>query len=83
MKIERWRYAEDFGNCPNRMRALSGWFRPDTAIKWKYGEDKEKKFQENDHSFIRRTYEKYKDLVKQMCGLVWIQVIMANNQKKW
>jgi dTMP kinase len=47
---------------------------PDTAIKWKYGEDKEKNFRENDHSFIRRTYEKYKDLVKRNVWAKWIAV---------
>jgi len=47
---------------------------PDTAIKWKYGEDKEKNFRENDHSFIRRTYEKYKDLVKRNVWVKWIAV---------
>ena len=47
---------------------------PDTAIKWKYGEDKEKNFRENDHSFIRRTYEKYKDLVNRNVWTKWIAV---------
>ena len=47
---------------------------PDTAIKWKYGEDKEKNFRENDHSFIRRTYEKYKDLVSRSVWAKWIAV---------
>lgn len=47
---------------------------PDTAIKWKYGEDKEKNFREKDHLFIRRTYEKYKDLVKRNVWTKWIAV---------
>lgn len=52
---------------------------PDTAIKWKYGEDKEKNFRENDHVFIRRTYEKYKDLVKRS---VWAKWIRVNGEQK-
>jgi len=55
---------------------------PDTAIKWKYGEDKEKNFRENDHSFIRRTYEKYKDLVKRNVWARWIHVNGEQSKEK-
>jgi dTMP kinase len=55
---------------------------PDTAIKWKYGEDKEKNFRENDHSFIRRTYEKYKDLVKRSVWARWIRVNGEQSKEK-
>jgi dTMP kinase len=55
---------------------------PDTAIKWKYGEDKEKNFRENDHSFIRRTYEKYKDLVKRNVWTRWIHVNGEQSKEK-
>ncbi len=67
------RYAEDFSIMkPDAVLYLD--VSPDTAIKWKYGEDKEKNFRENDHSFIRRTYEKYKDLVKRSVWARWIRV---------
>lgn len=67
------RYAEDFGIIkPDAVLYLD--VSPDTAIKWKYGEDKEKNFRENDHSFIRKTYEKYKDLVKRNVWAKWIRV---------
>jgi len=55
---------------------------PDTAIKWKYGEDKEKNFRENDHSFIRRTYEKYKDLVKRNVWTKWIKIDGEQSKEK-
>jgi len=55
---------------------------PDTAIKWKYGEDKEKNFRENDHSFIRRTYEKYKDLVKRNVWAKWIKIDGEQSKEK-
>jgi len=67
------RYAEDFSiQKPDAVLYLD--VSPDTAIKWKYGEDKEKNFRENDHSFIRRTYEKYKDLVKRSVWARWIRI---------
>ncbi|MFZ2206940.1 MAG: dTMP kinase [Microgenomates group bacterium] len=67
------RYAEDFSiQKPDAVLYLD--VSPDTAIKWKYGENKEKNFRENDHSFIRRTYEKYKDLVKRSVWARWIRI---------
>jgi len=67
------RFAEDFGILkPDAVLYLD--VPPETAIKWKYGEDKEKNFRENDHPFIRRTYEKYKDLVKRNVWARWISV---------
>lgn len=67
------RYAEDFDIIkPDAVLYLD--VTPDTAIKWKYGEDKEKNFRENDHSFIRRTYEKYSDLVKRSVWARWIRI---------
>jgi len=66
-------FAEDFNIVkPDAVLYLD--VAPDTAIKWKYGEDKEKNFRENDHSFIRRTYEKYKDLVKRNVWTKWIAI---------
>lgn len=67
------RFAEDFNIVkPDAVLYLD--VTPDTAIKWKYGEDKEKNFRENDHLFIRRTYEKYKELVKRNVWTKWIAV---------
>lgn len=67
------RYAQDFNIVkPDAVLYLD--VAPDTAIKWKYGEDKEKNFRENDHSFIRRTYEKYKDLIKRNVWAKWILI---------
>ena len=72
------RYAEDFEIVkPDAVLYLD--VAPDTAIKWKYGEDKEKNFRENDHSFIRKTYEKYKDLVKRS---VWARWVRVNGEQK-
>lgn len=66
-------FAEDFDIVkPDIVLYLD--VAPDIAIKWKYGEDKKKNFRENDHSFIRRTYEKYKDLVKRNVWTKWIAV---------
>lgn len=53
---------------------------PDTAIKWKYGEQKQKNFREEDHVFIRRTYEKYDDLVKRNVWTNWTRI--NGNQPK-
>lgn len=67
------RYADDFGIIkPDAVLYLD--VSPNTAIKWKYGEDKEKNFRENDHSFIRKTYEKYKDLVKRNVWAKWVRI---------
>lgn len=71
-------FADDFGIIkPTAVLYLD--VSPDTAIKWKYGEDKEKNFRENDHSFIRRTYEKYKDIVQRS---VWAKWIRINGEQK-
>ncbi|MCX6732784.1 MAG: dTMP kinase [Candidatus Roizmanbacteria bacterium] len=75
------RYAQDFNIVkPDAVLYLD--VSPDTAIKWKYGEDKEKNFRENDHSFIRRTYEKYKDLVKRSVWARWIHVNGEQSKEK-
>ncbi|MCX6730798.1 MAG: dTMP kinase [Candidatus Roizmanbacteria bacterium] len=75
------RYALDFDIVkPDAVLYLD--VSPDAAIKWKYGEDKEKNFRENDHSFIRRTYEKYKDLVKRSVWARWIHVNGEQSKEK-
>jgi dTMP kinase len=74
-------FANDFGIVkPDAVLYLD--VTPDTAIKWKYGENKEKNFRENDHSFIRRTYEKYKDLVKRSVWAKWIRVHGEQSKEK-
>ena len=56
------KYADDFGIIkPDLVFFLD--VKPETAIEWKYGENKAKNFREKDHEFIKRTYEKYLDLV--------------------
>lgn len=75
------RYAQDFTIVkPDAVLYLD--VSPDTAIKWKYGENKEKNFRENDHSFIRRTYEKYKDLVKRNVWARWIRINGEQSKEK-
>lgn len=75
------RYAEDFSIVkPDAVLYLD--VSPDTAIRWKYGEQKEKNFRENDHSFIRKTYEKYKDLVKRSVWARWIRVNGEQSKEK-
>jgi len=74
-------FAEDFDIVkPDAVLYLD--VTPETAIKWKYGENKEKNFRENDHSFIRRTYEKYKDLVKRNVWTRWIAINGEQEKEK-
>lgn len=75
------RYAEDFGIIkPDAVLYLD--VPPETAIKWKYGEDKEKNFREKDHAFIKRTYEKYADLVKRSVWARWIRIQGEQSKEK-
>ena len=67
------KYAEQFGIVkPDMVFFLD--VTPETAIKWKYGEDKEKNFREKDHEFIKKTYVKYQDLVKRQVWTKWIRI---------
>ena len=66
-------YAEQFGIVkPDIVFFLD--VTPETAIKWKYGEDKEKNFREKDHEFIKKTYVKYQNLVKRQVWTKWIRI---------
>ena len=47
---------------------------PDVAIKRKFGEQKEKNFREKDFDFIRKTYTKYEELVKDQVWTKWVAV---------
>jgi dTMP kinase len=66
-------YAEKFGIVkPDIVFFLD--VKPETAIRWKYGEDKEKNFREKDHRFIKKTYVKYLDLVKRQVWTKWVRI---------
>ncbi len=47
---------------------------PETAIKRKYEENKEKNRREKDFQFIRKTYQKYQDLIKRQVWTKWIKI---------
>lgn len=75
------RYAEDFEIVkPDAVLYLD--VPPETAIKWKYGENKEKNFREKDHTFIKRTYEKYNDLVQRNVWAKWIRINGEQSKEK-
>lgn len=66
-------FANDFGIIkPDAILYLD--VPPETAIKWKFGENKPKNFREEDHAFIKRTYEKYNDLVARNVWANWIRI---------
>ncbi|MFA5136642.1 MAG: hypothetical protein WC489_04580 [Patescibacteria group bacterium] len=66
-------YAKQFGIVkPDMVFFLD--VKPETAIRWKHGEDKEKNFREKDHNFIRKTYVKYLDLIKRQVWTKWIRI---------
>lgn len=56
--------------------------KPDTAIKWKYGEDKEKNFREKDHEFIKKTYVKYQDLINRQVWTKWVRINGEQEKEK-
>ncbi|MBI4973000.1 hypothetical protein HZC27_00095 [Candidatus Roizmanbacteria bacterium] len=75
------KYAEQFGIVkPDMVFFLD--VTPETAIKWKYGEDKEKNFREKDHEFIKKTYVKYQDLVKRQVWTKWIRINGEQSKEK-
>jgi len=47
---------------------------PDIAIKRKFGEDKEKNFREKDFDFIKKTYSKYEELVRDQVWTKWVEI---------
>lgn len=74
-------YAEQFGIVkPDMVFFLD--VTPETAIKWKYGEDKEKNFREKDHEFIKKTYVKYQDLIKRQVWTKWIRINGEQSKEK-
>ncbi len=67
------RYAKDFGIIEPDLTIYLD-VQPETAIQWKYGEQKAKNFREKDHAFIRKTYDKYNDLVNRNVWGNWKRV---------
>ncbi len=66
-------FAEDFGiEKPDLVFYIK--VDPDIAIKRKGGEDKEKNFREKDFDFIRKTYTKYEELVKNQVWAKWVEI---------
>lgn len=67
------RYADDFGIIkPDMVFFLD--VKPETAIKWKYGEGKELNFREKDFDFMKKTYEKYQDLINRQVWTKWVRI---------
>jgi len=67
------RFALDFGiEVPDVVFYLN--VNPDTAIKRKFGEQKEKNRREKDFDFIRKTYAQYQKLVKDQVWTKWINI---------
>lgn len=74
-------YADDFGIIkPDMVFFLD--VKPETAIQWKQGEQKEKNFREKDIKFIKRTYEKYLDLVNRQVWTKWIRINGEQSKEK-
>ena len=74
-------YAEQFGIAkPDLVFFLD--VKPETAIKWKYGEDKEKNFREKDHDFIKKTYVKYQDLISRQVWTKWVRINGEQEKEK-
>ncbi len=71
-------YAKHFGIIkPDVVFFLD--VKPEVAIKWKYGEEKELNFREKDLNFMKKTYEKYQDLANRQ---VWTKWIRINGEQK-
>ncbi len=67
------RYANDFGIIkPDVVFFLD--VKPETAIKWKYGEGKKLNFREKDLDFMKKTYEKYQDLINRQVWTKWVTI---------
>ncbi len=74
-------YADHFGIVkPDMVFFLD--VRPETAIRWKGGEDKEKNFREKDFEFIKKTYEKYQDLISRQVWTKWVKINGEQEKEK-
>lgn len=75
------RYANDFGIIkPDVVFFLD--VKPETAIKWKYGEGKELNFREKDLEFMKKAYEKYQDLISRQVWTRWITINGEQEKEK-
>jgi len=75
------RYADDFGIIkPDMVFFLD--VNPETAIKWKHGEGKELNFREKDLSFMKKTYEKYQDLINRQVWTKWVTINGEQEKEK-
>lgn len=67
------KFAEDFKIVkPNMVFYLD--VNPDTAIKRKYGENKEKNRREKDFEFIKKTHKQYDKLVNNQVWTKWVRI---------
>ncbi|MBI3366872.1 dTMP kinase [Candidatus Roizmanbacteria bacterium] len=75
------RYADDFGIIkPDLVFFLD--VKPETAIKWKYGEGKKLNFREKDLDFMKKTYEKYQDLINRQTWTKWVRINGEQEKEK-
>ncbi len=75
------RYADDFGIIkPDLVFFLD--VKPETAIKWKYGEGKELNFREKDIDFMKKTYKKYLDLITRQVWTKWVRINGEQEKEK-
>jgi dTMP kinase len=75
------RFAQDFGIIvPDRIFFLD--VKPETAYKWKHGEDKELNFWEKDLAFMQKTYQKFQDLSKRNVFSKWIRINGEQSKEK-
>jgi len=74
-------YADDFEIIkPNMVFFLD--VKPETAIKWKYGEGKELNFREKDLEFMKKSYDKYQDLINRQVWTKWIKINGEQEKEK-
>lgn len=75
------KYADDFGIIkPDMVFFLD--VKPETAIKWKYGEGKELNFREKDLDFMKKTYEKYQELITRQVWTKWVTINGEQEKEK-
>jgi len=74
-------YADDFGIIkPDMVFFLD--VKPETAIKWKYGEGKELNFREKDLDFMKKSYDKYQDLISRQVWTKWVRINGEQEKEK-
>lgn len=74
-------FAKDFGIMQPDISFFLD-VTPETAFKWKHGEDKELNHWEKDLAFIKETYEKYNDLVDRNVFGNWVRVPGERNKEE-